>query len=197
MTMKKRRKPITAQELIEQIAADPELLAKLRDQENYHQEKAAEYSAEERPVVEKIRAAGVNVDSVWDLVNTDVPYPSALPILVSELESGQYSDRLREGIARALAVKPAVRYWTTLKGLLKSARGPDESAGLAAAVVACAHEEHVDELIEMINDKTLGDNRILFIGPVATLGGKRGREAVRDAARRDPVLRQEARSALD
>ena len=52
-------------------------------------------------------AVGVEIDSVWDLVNTAEPYPAALPVLMEHLERDGYPDRVMESLGRALAVKPS------------------------------------------------------------------------------------------
>ncbi|WP_241975559.1 MULTISPECIES: hypothetical protein [unclassified Cryobacterium] len=61
-----------------------------------------------------LRSAGVEVNSVWDLVNTADPYPKALPILLDHLQRGGYPDRIMESLGRALGVGPAASVWETL-----------------------------------------------------------------------------------
>lgn len=71
-------------------------------------------AAEEQQLVADIRAAGCDVDSVYDLVNNDPhpvlprrfigPYPIAYPVLIRHLEL-PYSRPIREGIIRALTVQ--------------------------------------------------------------------------------------------
>ena len=46
---------------------------------------------------------GVEVESVWDLVNSkDDHYADAVPVLVEHLQDESYPDRVREGIARSV-----------------------------------------------------------------------------------------------
>jgi hypothetical protein len=45
-----------------------------------------EYASAETPVVADLRAAGINVESVWDLVNDKDTYAPALPILLNHLQ---------------------------------------------------------------------------------------------------------------
>lgn len=57
-------------------------------------------------IVVRLASIGVHVESIFDLVNSRNPYPAAIPALIDLL--GEVSDcRLKEGIARALAVKEA------------------------------------------------------------------------------------------
>ena len=97
------KKKVTAAELIAKLNADPKFVAKRAREEEERQEREAEYRRAEAALVEELRAAGVVVESVWDLVNTAALYPTALPILLDDLQRS-YAQPWREGIARALAV---------------------------------------------------------------------------------------------
>lgn len=147
------------------------------------------------PIVEDLRAAGVDVDSVWDLVNTSEPYPAALPILLHHLERGGYPPRVMEAIGRALAVTPSEIYWDRLKSRWLEARDTGEEDGVAVALAACATEEHLDDLIDFLSIDERGDSRIYFIRPIFKVGGARGREIL-DALRTDPVFGKEVTATL-
>jgi hypothetical protein len=43
---------------------------------------------EDAKIARKLRGAGVMVESVYDLVNTNVSYPNAIPILLEALKAG-------------------------------------------------------------------------------------------------------------
>ena len=124
-----------------------------------------------------------------------VQYPTALPVLVDHLECGGYPDRVLEGVARALAVKPAAVYWRRLRELYLQAAGPDAAEGLAVALAAAAEADHLDDLLVLVHDTGRGDTRIHFIRPILRVGGTRGREAVA-ALREDSVVGKEARALL-
>jgi hypothetical protein len=89
----------------------------------------------EQPIVANLRDAGVQVESVWDLVNTTEPYPAALPVLIEHLERGGYPDRVMESLGRALAVKPALVFRERLKALYLTPRVSGE--GEHSGVVGC------------------------------------------------------------
>lgn len=74
------------------------------------------FEQEEKPLIDALRAVGINVNSVWDLVNNR-PHPSlknnfigdygsAYPVLVEHLDYS-YHPRVKEGIVRALTKKKA------------------------------------------------------------------------------------------
>jgi hypothetical protein len=57
-----------------------------------------------RPLIDEMRGIGIEVQSVWDLVNSLSPYPRAIPILIKHLKK-PYHPKIKEGIVRALTVK--------------------------------------------------------------------------------------------
>jgi HEAT repeat protein len=61
---------------------------------------------EGRRVAAALRAAGLQVDSIYDLVNTRSSYTEAIPLLISLLP-GVKESVIKEGVVRALAVKQA------------------------------------------------------------------------------------------
>ncbi len=191
--------PISAAELArlkeEMLRNDPEYRAKVEAVEAERQERARRLRDAEQSVVADLRSAGVQVDSVWDLVNTSDPYPAALPVLVEHFERGGYPERVMESLGRALAVKPSVAFWERLKARWLEARDPGEEDGAAVALAACATKAQIDDLIEFLSVEERGQSRIYFIRPILNVGGDRGREVV-EALRDDPVLGKEATALL-
>src|SRR5262245_12287422 len=122
----------------------------------------AESRRAEIPLVAELRAAGVQVQSVWDLVNTRVPYPAAIPILLEHLER-PYPGMLKEGIARALAVPEARHAWPILRGFYKTESDTGARDGLALALSATADDTLVDEVVELASDPTNGASRMFFL----------------------------------
>jgi hypothetical protein len=147
---------------MKQLAADPEFRRK-------QAEKAAQLSlerdrleTEERSLVEDLRAVGRRVRSVWDLVEEATPYPEAIPVLLSHLKR-PYSDAIRDGIARALAVPYAFIAWSTLRSEYEAAPSGRVKMGLAAALAAASTDEVISELLRLINDPRNNDSNILLL----------------------------------
>lgn len=192
---KNRQHGVTAAELMAQLEADPEYQRKSRERQAALDEKRKILRAAEELIVSDLLAAGVDVNSVWDLVNTAVPYPSALHVLMKHLELGGYPDRVMESLGRALAVKPSVAFWDRLKALYLAPRGAGEQEGVAVALAACATSDQLDDLIGFLSLEDRGQSRIYFIRPILTVGGDRGRRIV-EALRADPVFAKEANALL-
>lgn len=188
----KRRKPMTAADFLSQLESDPEYVARRRAQRERVQQREAELKAVEAPLVEDLRAVGIDVEWSWDLVNRAAPYPEALPVLLQHLERS-YPDPVREGIARALAVPDARFAWDTLLRLFRQEPpGTRAKDGLAVALAAVADDEVVDQVGALLRDVRHGESRVFLVG---ALGRSKTPEArvVLAELQDDPQLRTEIR----
>jgi hypothetical protein len=190
-----RRAGISAEELMAELEADPEYIAERERQDAERRRRVEDWRRAEAPLVEELRDAGLDVESAWDLVNTSTPYPAALPILLEHL-ARPYPDRVREGIARALAVRDARFAWNDLVRLYRDEKaGTDAKDGLAVALSATSDDEVVDELVALARDRSHGGSRLLLL-----LGLKRSRAPEASAALEefaaDEDLGEEARRLL-
>jgi hypothetical protein len=190
-------KPQTAAELMAELNADPDFLLRQRERNEARQRQEADLRLAQQPLLDELRSVGLAVHSVWDLVNTTNPYPQAIPILLKHLQL-PYPDRVREGIARALAVPEARSGWQILVDQFQ--RDEDRSglgakAGLAAAIAAVADDNVLDDVIELLADPQHGQNRLLLVTAVARSSLPRAREAL-IALSSDPALADEIHKAL-
>lgn len=185
----------TAAELIAKLETDKDYQRKQAISDAELWERATLWRGAEQPIVAGLSAVNVHVESVWDLVKTAKPYPAALPVLVEHLEHGDYPQRVLEGVARALAVKPANVYWNRLRKLYVQAAGRDLTEGLAVALAAAADAKNLDDLLALLGDESRGETRIHFIRPILKLGGVRGRRVVEDL-QSDPIFGKEATALL-
>ncbi len=184
-----------AEEFAAQLAADQEYQRQRAAFDKQLEEKAAVWRAAETPLVAELKAVGVDVESVWDLVNTDTPYPSALPILIRYLEAGDLPDRVLEGVGRALAVGPAIEFWDRLVELVLSPSSEGQAEGSSVAVAACATAEQVDDLIRIVTETKRRPEHIFFLRPILRFGGERGRDLLASLYA-DPALGIEAQALL-
>ena len=193
MTQKKQSsqsRPVLTNEELERLTANEFLRLKLTEEEGNRlreinrvrelerKERTASLKAEGEPILTDLRAVGCTVESVWDLVNTRDRYPEAIPVLIKHLLR-PYSDRNREGIARALAVEaPEVQMaWPLLIDEYRKAPtgwgiiAPGDTRefrlgakeGLAVALSVAVTEETLPELIELAKDRTQGESRVLLL----------------------------------
>ncbi|NAZ81046.1 hypothetical protein GTR02_04360 [Kineococcus sp. R8] len=192
--------PILAVDLARRLAGDAEYQAALSKHEVDRAQAMAELSAAERPIVIDLDDVGIRVDSVWDLLNsTSRPpfYSDALPVLLHHLKKGGYPDRVLDGLARALTVKPqGTAYWIDLRdAYLKTAPESEAATGLANALGVLAAKRHYTELTRLVTDERRGSERLMMLKAVRRLGGESGRQVLGDLALH-PLLGKEASHLL-
>lgn len=188
------KKRITAAELMAKLNGDPEFVAKRERQEAERNRRETEYRLAEAPLVDELRAAGFQVQSAWDLVNTAVPYPKAVPILLAHLPQ-DYPPAVREGIARALAVREASRGWEVLTQLYRDEQEVRVKDGLAVAIAAAANDELIGDVILLARDKRQGPSRVLLLSALERSADPRARSALIELAT-DPELAKEIQVIL-
>jgi hypothetical protein len=188
------KKKITAAELMAKLNADPEFVAKRARDEEERLKREAEYRRAEAPLVDELRAAGYQVQSAWDLVNTPGSYPKAVPILLAHLPR-PYPAAVREGIARALAVREASCGWEVLTRLYRDEHEVRAKDGLAVAIAAAANDELIGDVIALARDTSQGPSRLLLLGALERSADPRARAALMDLGT-DPDLTKEVQVIL-
>jgi hypothetical protein len=154
----------------------------------------------EKPIVADLAAKGRNVESVWDLVNMPPNYAEAIPVLLKHLVL-PYHDRIREGIARALAVKEAAYAWPTLVSEYRKAPSGYDGDGirmgtkdaLAVALSVTTTGATLGELIALAKDQSQGASRILLLHGLRKSKNPAAKEAIEELAS-DPDLKKEIAS---
>jgi hypothetical protein len=190
-----RRKGVTAAELMAQLNADPEFVAKRQRKEAERLRLEAEYRISEAPLVDELRAAGFPVTSAWDLVNSRGSYPAALPILLAHLVRS-YPPPVREGIARALAVpETKCAGWDVLTRAFRDEQEKRPKDGLAAAIAAAADDEVIGDVISLSRERRHGASRILLLSALERSADPRARAALMELGT-DPDLTKEIQVIL-
>jgi len=171
-----------------------EYVARKKERDEAIALKAREYAQAEAPLVQELRAAGAQVSSVWDLVNTKARYPKLVPILFAHLDR-PYPERVREGIARALAVPESRFLWDELVSRYLAETDTTTSGmkwALHLAVAAAADATVVDALIGLACDRRHGRNRALFVDALAGIDDPRAKAALEELES-DPDLADDVR----
>lgn len=105
----RKNKQRTVDEVLRDQSQDDEYQEMRKRREEERAKLREERRLEQAGLVEELASNGVEVDSVWDLVNRENDYDSVVPLLVHHLLKG-YSPRTLEGILRALRVRTACPY---------------------------------------------------------------------------------------
>ena len=188
------RKKVTATELMAHLNSDPEFLARRTQAEEQRQARTAKLRKAEAPLVNELQHAGYDVDSAWDLVNSTEPYLEALPILLDHL-SNPYPGPVLEGIARALAVPEARFAWPVLVNRYREEQDPRAKAGMAVAIAATAEDSVLEELINLVTERSNGSSRVLLLSALERSKNPRGIATLVEL-QNDPDLKKEIRVIL-
>ncbi len=166
-----------------------------RTKEEERLRREVEFRRAEAPLVDELRAAGFEVQSAWDLVNTPSSYPLAVPILLKHLPRS-YPAAVREGIARSLAVRETKALgWNLLTRLYIDEPEDRARSGLAAAIAANADDEVIGDVIALARDVRQGSSRMLLVSALETSADPRARVALTDLGT-DPHLTKEIKVIL-
>lgn len=184
----------TAAELQAQLESDPEWVAQKEARERVWRERHEQLKIAERPIVDGLSRLGIGVDSVWDLVNIEGDYQSAIPILFSHLLKS-YPDRIKEGLARSLAVPSARHLWSELVPLYKETDAhaePGFKEGLSVALAALAEHKELDDIIDLLSASQHGDSRLHLLRPLFRSKTEKAFNAL-DQLALDPFYEREIR----
>lgn len=114
----------------------------------------------------ELSKVGIEVRDIYDLVNTGVEYPAAIPALIRLLDLKTLSPKTKEGIVRALTVKRAkgLANFTLLK-LYESSQLNDTSLrwAIGNAFTVIIVREDIPKILEIIKNKNNGLSRQMFL----------------------------------
>ena len=189
-----KNKPITGEELMARLNADPAYRARQEAEDTEIARKVRERERAEGPIVEELAVAGIHVRSVWDLVTTRKTPAAALPVLLAHLQK-HYAPAIREGIARALAVRESRFAWNTLAEFFKKEQEPRVHEALAIAVAESADNSVLDDIIELVQDRSNGDDRVHLLGALKRSKDSKALTAILSLAK-DPALEYEVNKYL-
>lgn len=119
---------------------------------------------ENQLVCRALNRLGVHIQSIYDLVNTRTDYSKAIPVLIEWLPKVK-SDRMKEGIARALTVKGAgaLAAHALIEEFQKlEADSPSQEAtkwAIANALSVVADASCFNKLAQLLKDKRHGQAR--------------------------------------
>lgn len=186
----KQKKKKTAAEFMAEMERDPAFRAQRQEREAAFRRRNEELRQAEAPLVQALAEVGLDVKSVWDLVNRATRhYPEAVPLLLGHLQR-PYPDAIREGIARALTVAEARPHWSTLTRLYQEEHGRQTKDGLAVAIAGIATDEVIEDVIALARDKKHGTSRGLLLFALERSKNPRALQALMELGT-DPELQKQ------
>jgi hypothetical protein len=173
------KKPTTGEELLAELARDPDYVRRKARQEAQHKRHWERVSRDEEPIVADLIAAGApRMQSLWDLVERKAPLTEASArVLLDHLGRG-HRPWTKETIARALAFAPAAMA-DDVTAAFRRERDVFARPMLALAVTEMAIrggdvERGAAVVSDLLSDATDGDTRSVVDGGLRR-GGPAGR----------------------
>ncbi len=190
-----KSKKTTAAELMAELQRDPVYRAQRHARDEAFRRREEELVRAEEPLVQALAEVGLEVRSVWDLVNKKKwHYPEAVPVLLDHLQR-PYPDAIRDGIARALAVPEARSEWDVLTRQYREEHGLRAKDGLAVAIAAAATDDVIEDVIELARDRGHGTSRLLLLRALDKSKDTRSYQALMELGA-DPDLHKEIQIIL-
>jgi hypothetical protein len=182
----------TAAELLTELNINPDYKRFIKDKEQERYKTEEQLRNEEFDIIAQLKNVGLNVSSVWDLVNAKYSYPNAINILINNLQI-EYDNKIKEGIIRALSVKEAI-------GLANPAlieeynRIPKEEMLLrwtiGNTIYTTITEDSVDSILPIVQDKTNGMSRQMFVLALGKLKSEKAENVLICLLDDDEVIHQ-------
>lgn len=151
--------PKSAAELMAELQKDPEVLARMRQQEQQQRANVENYLRIAEPVLKELGARGYRINTIGELVQGNTPYRSAVPILLHWLP--RISDpQVKEDIVRTLSVPWAKP--TAAPALIEEFRKADSAAlqwAIANALAVVADDSVFEDLVRLVQDTGFGKAR--------------------------------------
>lgn len=189
MTMRRLNK--TAAELLKELQDNPEVQAQRQKREEALRSAESELAKSEGPLLNALAKLGVEVGSIWDLVNRPTNSAELVAVLMDHLDR-PYPDAIREGIARALTVAEARSHWSELLSQYRKERGQRAKQGLAVAIGGIATDNEFSDVLSLLKDKSQGTSRVLLLLPLERSYDPRALSALKELVS-DPELGREIR----
>lgn len=160
--MPTRRGPKTAEELMRELNANPEYVARINQFEAERQRAIQAARQAMQPILEDLRAVGYAVDGIDDLRRSGERYADAIPILVKWLPRVENID-LKFAIVSALCVPWAkLEAAQTLIAEFEQAEGPKSDSlkwAIANALSIIADDTQYEEVARLVKDRAHGKAR--------------------------------------
>ncbi|GAB3603377.1 hypothetical protein [Microbacterium aureliae] len=149
---------------------------------------------DECPIIEDLRAIGVDTNGVHHLHGKADQHPGMRDILFEHL-GRDYSEYIRSRMAAALGGKKASDAEFARLVAASRAETSDRVRQQFAAAIDQSAGGRIDEVIELIGDPSLGRSRVLLISALRRSRRPEAKQAL-ESLRSDPILEAEIRRRL-
>jgi hypothetical protein len=163
---------ITAKELLDQLANDPNYQKKKADLDAAHKKAYQSFYLEQKRICNILCKAGLKVDSLSSLVQLDYNQLSKFTDLIRDEIRNAKHNRVKSGLIQVFGKKEARGYLDFVISELKTSSKdeiieiPQERgyrSAVANTIVDMLSKDDVDVFFELIRDNTIGDERFILL----------------------------------
>lgn len=132
---------------------------------------------DENKLKSELGKVGISINDIYDLVNTNEPYPLAVPVLLDLLKEEFEDIRDKQGVIRALAVKEAIGKASPILIAEYNRVSKEFSSyrwAIGNTIYTTITDDDVESILPIIKDKENGMSRQMF---VAALGKVKSEKA--------------------
>lgn len=125
----------------------------------------------------ELKKVGISINDIYDLVNTDLSYPLAVPVLIELIKEDFEDIKDKQGVVRALAVKEAIGKASPVLIAEYNRVSKDFSSyrwAIGNTIYTTITEDDVESILPIIKNKENGMSRQMF---VAALGKVKSEKA--------------------
>jgi hypothetical protein len=182
--------------LMAKLATDSGFVSRQAEQQLILDKRIADLREAEQPLRAALEDIGVSVKSVWDLINEQGQrLDRSIPVLIKHL-GVEYPDKVREGLARALASPKAKGYLELFVAEFKrlsSTANPGAKSGFAVAIASVIEDEQLGLLRDLLFDSSHGEARLLLLRALRQSNSLEARSMILDLEKM-PFYSKEIRS---
>lgn len=157
----------TASELIAELNEDVSYNLKKRKQEEEMQKIKKLLSLDEQIIAHELKSIGLHINSIFDLVNSELSDTKAIPLLIELLQSKRIVQfRTIEGIIRALAVIEAKGLANkTLLELYINSNEEKETYrwAIGNTLNVIITDDDIEDIVKIVSNKENGVSRQMFV----------------------------------
>jgi HEAT repeat protein len=127
----------------------------------------------------ELRKVGISINDIYDLVNTNEPYPAAIPVLLKLLNDGIEHIGIKEGVIRALAVKEAIGKASSILIAEYNRTSKDNMLlrwSIGNTIFTTITDNDVEIILPIVQDKTNGMSRQMFVSALGKVKAEKAEE---------------------
>lgn len=154
--------PKSAAELMAELNADPDYVARMRQRDRQQTENVDNYRRAAEPILLELAASGFKVQSLGELRHSGTEYPAAIPILLRWLPKVENA-QVKEDLVRTLSVPWAApeAVPVLISEFQKSDDQPHDGLrwAIANGLAVTADDAVFDQLVALVTDRKYGKER--------------------------------------